>query len=118
MVGTGWLVATLVGAAAGGVAGGLIGSLTDAGVAEGDAHVYAEGIRRGGTLVSARVGEDLVDAATGILGQSGSVDISDRRRDYEASGWSTFDPLAPPLIDEDLDERHRPEPTIIPPLPR
>jgi hypothetical protein len=117
VVGAGWLVATLVGAAAGGVAGGLIGSLTDAGVDERDAHVYAEGIRRGGTLVSARVSDEHVDAATGILGQRGAVDVSDRRREYEADGWALFDPLADPLADEEQGRR-RPAPTIIPPLPR
>ena len=35
------------GAVAGGAAGGIIGSLTRAGVDEDDAHVYAEGVRRG-----------------------------------------------------------------------
>jgi hypothetical protein len=104
--------------AAGGVAGGLIGSLTDVGVDERDAHVYAEGIRRGGTLVSARVGDEHVDAATNIRGQSGSVNLSDRRREYEAGGSSAFDPLTEPSVDEDLDRRRRPEPMIIPPLPR
>ncbi len=64
VVAAGWLVATAVGAVAaagtGAVAGGLIGSLTEAGVSEDDAHVYLEGVRRGGTLVTARIGEDLV----------------------------------------------------------
>src|SRR6202044_3420067 len=59
VVAAGWLVATAVGAVAGaavgGAAGGLVGSLTSSGVPERDAHVYAEGVRRGGTLVSARV---------------------------------------------------------------
>src|SRR3954470_8440743 len=62
VVGAGWLVATLAGAAAGGLAGGLIGSLTEAGVDENDAHVYAESIKRGGTMVVARVDETQEDA--------------------------------------------------------
>ena len=51
----GWLAATAVGAAAGAATGGIVGALTEAGVSAEDAHSYAEGVRRGGTLVSARV---------------------------------------------------------------
>src|SRR5436189_2519927 len=57
VVAAGWLAATAVGAAAGAATGGIIGALTEAGVSEEDAHSYAEGIRRGGTLVSARVAD-------------------------------------------------------------
>src|SRR6201988_4752355 len=57
VVAAGWLAATAVGAAAGAATGGIIGALTEAGVSEEDAHTYAEGVRRGGTLVSARVPE-------------------------------------------------------------
>jgi len=55
VVAAGWLAATAVGAAAGAATGGIIGALTEAGVSEEDAHTYAEGVRRGGTLVTARV---------------------------------------------------------------
>src|SRR6476660_10436516 len=57
VVAAGWLVATLAGAAAGGLTGGLIGALTRAGTSQEDAYLYAEGVRRGGTLVSARVAD-------------------------------------------------------------
>ncbi len=99
VVAAGWLAATAVGAiagaAVGGAAGGIIGALTDSGVPERDANVYAEGIRRGGTLVTARVSDDLVPEAERILGQSTSVDLASRRQDYEAEGWTAFDPAAP-----------------------
>ncbi len=59
VVAAGWLAATAAGAIAGAVAGGAGGGLirrsTDSGVSEDEAHVYAEGVRRGGTLVTARV---------------------------------------------------------------
>ena len=86
MIGAGWLATTLAGMAAGGLAGGLVGSLTDAGVDDSDAHVYAEGIKRGGTMVVARVDEAQAEPAEAILGQHGRVDISERRTEYEASG--------------------------------
>ena len=38
-----------------GGAGGIVGALTNAGVSEEEADVYAEGVRRGGTLVSVNV---------------------------------------------------------------
>jgi hypothetical protein len=55
VVAAGWLVATLIGAVAGGATGGIIGALTQTGVSKEEADVYAEGLRRGGAVVSARV---------------------------------------------------------------
>ncbi|WP_421762211.1 general stress protein [Devosia sp.] len=100
VVAGGWLLSTVVGAAAGaavgGATGGLIGALTSAGVEEHEAHVYAEGVRRGGTLVTARVDDSLVDAANAILKDSRSVDVSERRQSYQDSGWDGFDETAEP----------------------
>ena len=100
VVAAGWLAATaagaLAGAVAGGAAGGLIGALTDSGVPEEHAHVYAEGVRRGGTLVTAKVDDTKVDEANAILKRSSWVDPVERRRAYTEQGWSTFDDkLAP-----------------------
>src|SRR5437588_2737306 len=55
VVAAGWLAATAVGVAAGATAGGLVGALISAGEPEEHANVYSEAIRRGGTLVTARV---------------------------------------------------------------
>ena len=67
----GWLVASAAGAAGGaavgGAAGGLVGSLKSAGVPEQDANIYAEGVRRGGTLVAARVADAQAPSAREIL---------------------------------------------------
>ncbi|MBA3896818.1 MAG: hypothetical protein H0X36_06725 [Sphingomonadaceae bacterium] len=99
VVAAGWLASTAVGAvsgaAVGGAAGGLIGGLTHAGVPEEDAHVYAEGVRRGGTLVTAKVDDALVDVVTPILRDDRAVEVATRRRDYQAGGWTRFDDAAP-----------------------
>jgi len=59
VIAAGWLASTLAGAVAGGAAGGVVGALIEAGVSENDAAGYAEGVRRGGTLVTIRVaGQD------------------------------------------------------------
>jgi len=99
VVAAGWLIATAAGAAAGavvgGAAGGIVGALTDSGVPERDAHVYAEGVRRGGTLVTARVVDEKADLARGVLHDARAVDLERRRADYETGGWTSFDPDAP-----------------------
>lgn len=111
VVAAGWLASTLAGAtagaAAGGVAGGLIGGLMDAGVDEGDAHVYAEGVRRGGTVVTARVQDDLAPAARSIL-SSDAVDIGRRREFYASEGWTGYEDSRPDYTDDEIRaERQR-----------
>jgi hypothetical protein len=95
VVAAGWLASTAVFAAAGGVAGGILGALTEAGVSEQDAQVYAEGLRRGGTLITVRVPEGDQARVEEILDRS-AVNIRDREMAYRKSGWSSFDPDAPP----------------------
>ncbi len=112
VVAAGWLVATItgagVGAAFGGAAGGLVGSMTHAGVPEADAHVYAEGVRRGGTLVTARVDEAHVASAQSILKSNRAVDPAVRGDAYRAEGWSRFDETAQPYsADDTAKERAR-----------
>lgn len=97
----GWLLATAAGATAGtvigGVAGGIIGAMVAAGVPEADAHVYAEGLRRGGTLVTARIDDDRADQVKSILDDNDAIDVTVRRTQLERDGWSGFDEEAPPL---------------------
>jgi len=99
VVAAGWLAATITGlaagAVAGGAAGGIIGALTDAGVPEEEASVYAEGVRRGGTLVTARVEDAVAPTAARILDESRRVDWTARRREYTDSGWTGFDDTLP-----------------------
>jgi hypothetical protein len=95
VVAAGWLVATAVGAATGAAAGGLIGGLTGAGISQDDAHVYAEGVRRGGSLVTARVPEGDKLRVEAILDRHGSINIRERGQAYRSAGWKTFDEKAP-----------------------
>ncbi|MES3152012.1 hypothetical protein [Sphingomonas faeni] len=99
IVAAGWLASTVVGAgigAAGGAATGtIVGALKDAGHTDDEAHVYSEGVRRGGTLLSARVEDDLVADAEASLDRHRSVDATTRGAAYRQDGWSTFDDTAP-----------------------
>ena len=101
VVAAGWLAATAVGAAAGAATGGIVGALTEAGVSQEDAHIYAEGVRRGGTLVSARVPDADRSRLDAILNES-SVNLRDRSAAWQKSGWKTFDPAAKPYGADDI----------------
>jgi hypothetical protein len=95
VVAAGWLASTALGAVVGGTAGGLIGALTAAGVSKEDAQVYAEGIRRGGTLVTARVPDADRPKCEVILNRA-SVNLQERGTAYRKAGWKEFDANATP----------------------
>ncbi len=96
VVAAGWLVATITGAGIGAGAGGLLGSLIGAGHSEREAHIYAEGVRRGGTLVSVRVDDAEAVRVESLLNGTGRVDIAERGAEYRAAGWDRFDETRPP----------------------
>jgi len=95
VVAAGWLVATLTGAGVGAAGGGLLGSLVGAGVSETDAHVYAEGVRRGGTLVTVRAEDSQTAMVETMLDKANAVDTTARGDVYRQEGWSRFDEAAP-----------------------
>ena len=112
VVAAGWLIATAVGAATGAAVGaatgGIIGSLTEAGIPENDANLYAEGVRRGGSLVTARVVDERASEVQAILNRNKSVDLNARGRLYRGEGWSRFDPASPAYTaDQVAKERAR-----------
>ena len=53
-----------------------------------DHDTYAEGLRRGGTMLVAHVDDAKVDDAVSILEQHGSVDLSERETTWRSEGWS------------------------------
>ncbi len=90
----------LVGAATGAATGGVLGALIGAGIPEEDAHYYAEGVRRGGTLVT--VSTDDVSGSTvyNAMRRHQAIDIEERGTQWRESGWNRFDPNADPLTQE------------------
>jgi hypothetical protein len=107
IVAAGWLAAAAAGAgigAAGGAAtGGLVGALKNAGHSDEDADVYSEGVRRGGTLVSAKVPDGDVAEAEAVLDRQRSVDASTRGAAYRETGWTRFDADAPAYTSDQVD---------------
>jgi hypothetical protein len=92
--GFGWLVAAgpLVGAfgglTAGAAVGGLIGILKDHGISDEQAEFYAEGVRRGGALVTVH-GVDTEREATArkILDREGAIEVEQLADEWRRSGW-------------------------------
>ncbi|MBA1159126.1 YsnF/AvaK domain-containing protein [Microvirga sp. Marseille-Q2068] len=54
---------------------------------ENDAHAYAEGIRRGGALVTVRASDAEVDRIVDILDDEGTVDFDERETTWRSEGW-------------------------------
>ncbi len=105
VVAAGWLAATAVGAAAGAATGGLVGALTQAGVSDDEAPLYAEGVRRGGSLVTAKVA-DVDKARLDPILDTSSVNLQDRSAAWQKSGWTGYDPASQPYgADEVRKER-------------
>lgn len=93
VVAAGWLVALAVGAVGGAAAGGILGGLVGSGISKEHAEVYAEGVRRGGSLVTVRTTDDDAARVSAIL-DTNAVDPAVRRTEYLNSGWTGYDPDA------------------------
>jgi uncharacterized protein (TIGR02271 family) len=92
-----------LGAGIGAATGGLIGGLVGAGVPKEDAEYYAEGVRRGGTLVTVNAEDAMAGMAHDIMVRHNAVDINDRSSQWRSGGWTGFDPNAEPLSRGDLN---------------
>ena len=101
VVAAGWLVSTLAGAAAGGVAGSVVGALTQAGISKEDADIYAEGLRRGGAVVSARVTDADAPRLQAIMDRS-AVNVRERAAAYRQAGWQSFNTKEMPYTPEQV----------------
>jgi len=95
VVAMGWLASLAAGAVAGGAAGGLIGALVESGTSKENAELYAEAVRRGGAIVTAKVPDSEESKYAAIMDSSAAVDMTARGAAYRSEGWSGYDPAAP-----------------------
>jgi hypothetical protein len=112
VVAAGWLASTAAGALAGAVigaaGGGVMGALTHAGVPHEDAQVYAEGVRRGGTLVSVKTDDDRAAQVHAAFDRFGGADAAARGQAYRQGGWTQYQEDAEPYTVEEAElERQR-----------
>jgi hypothetical protein len=107
VIAAGPIVATLVGAGVGAAVGGLVGALVAAGVPEEQAGYYAEGVRRGHTLVTAEVPEGRVDEVVRIMERHHPIDVDERATSWRQEGWTGFDANREPATTTDDWNRSR-----------
>jgi hypothetical protein len=91
VIAAGPIVATLVGAGVGAAVGGLVGALVATGVPEEQAGYYAEGVRRGSTLVTAEMPDERVDEVVHLMERYHPIDIDERVTSWRQEGWTSFD---------------------------
>ena len=107
VVAAGWLAATaagaVIGAAGGAATGSIVGALKNAGHTHDEASFFAEGVRRGGTLVSAKVPDDKIVEAEAVFNRNNAVDTVTRETAYRERGWSHFDETAPAYTTDEID---------------
>ena len=84
------LAALIAGAGIGATAGGLVSGLTRLGLGDEEAHTYAEGLKRGGTLVTVNADDHRADAAVGVMRRLGAVEIDKRAAEWREGGWQGF----------------------------
>lgn len=91
-----------LGAATGAVTGGIVGGLVDMGVPEEEAGYYAEGLRRGGTLVSVTTDDATVSRAQQIMNRHNPIDLEKRASMWRESGWTSYDASAAPYTTDQM----------------
>ena len=82
--------------------GKVMDALTGRGVPQDDAHVYAEGVRRGSALVVGTVEDGQADQAVSVLDRHNTVDIGKLGSRYRESGHTGFDAAKPAYTEPDL----------------
>lgn len=70
---------------------GFWDALADLFLPDEDRSAYAEGLRRGGYVVSARVDDSVYTRAVDILDDDGTIDISEREQTWRSEGWTGTD---------------------------
>jgi uncharacterized protein (TIGR02271 family) len=105
------LAALIAGAGVGAAAGGLVKGLTRLGVGDDDAHTYAEGLKRGGTLVTVNADDQRANLAVGVMRRVGAVEIDKRAAEWREGDWrgfaetETLRPHVTPDADEEATRR-------------
>jgi uncharacterized protein (TIGR02271 family) len=113
IVAAGPIASALAGAGIGAAAGGLVGALTNLGVPEEQAGHYAEGVRRGGTLVTVEVEDHNIDRAVNIINQHHPIDIDRRRQHWQDQGdYRGFRSEGQGLTRDQLQQERRHMPVV------
>jgi len=82
------ITSAAAGAGIGAATGGILGALVGMGIPEEDANFYAEGVKRGGVLVTVHTTDDRAPMAQEILRSNNALNVEQRRAEWTKQGWS------------------------------
>ncbi|MBL8578398.1 MAG: hypothetical protein JNK47_14330 [Mesorhizobium sp.] len=107
------LWAAIAGAAAGGLIGAVLSRVADARSRSSHAHgrartVWAESIKGGSTLVTARIHEDDAARVLDVFRRCGALNTNVRRGEYAGGDWDDF--VEEDIWDEDIGREDAPPP--------
>lgn len=103
VIAAGPIAATLAGAGIGAVAGGLVGALIDLGIPEEHAQYYAEGVRRGATLVTVRSKDEHAEQVRDILNRYDPVDLDKTVTNWHSQKWTGFNESDEPFEADQME---------------
>jgi uncharacterized protein (TIGR02271 family) len=66
-------------------------SLSDLFLPDEDRYSYAEGLSRGGYLITVNATDDSYDTALDLLDREGTIDMDAREQEWRSSGWAGYD---------------------------
>lgn len=79
----------------------ILRALENMGLNKDQAGMFAEGVLRGGAMITVQINDEMAGKTKGILDAFDPIDMKSRVSEWEKNGWSGFDPnYLPP--DEDL----------------
>jgi hypothetical protein len=94
----------LAGVLTGGSNGGLVGGLVELGIPREEAEIYAEGVRRGATLILVQSDENQLNEARALMGRHHPIDIDRRSKDWRERGWQGYDNDGRPLDEREVEQ--------------
>jgi uncharacterized protein (TIGR02271 family) len=74
--------------------GGFLEALKDMFMPDGDRQAYAEGLNRGGYLLTVTADQDNYEQVLEILDEEGTVDMNERESSWRSEGWNGNDQSA------------------------
>lgn len=89
LLAAGPIAGAIGGLTAGTAVGGIIGLLKDHGISDEKAEFYAEGVRRGGALITLHgLDEKREHAARKVLDEAGAIEVEQLADEWRRDGWA------------------------------
>lgn len=89
LLAAGPIAGAIGGLTAGAAVGGVVGLLKDRGISDEEAEFYAEGVRRGGALITLHGLEERREReARKILDEAGAINVEELADEWRRTGWT------------------------------